>query len=64
MSSLVADFYVQCTIPGRGEVFDAFGDRKSGRLSESYTIWGKKRAGVFARNFSLTRYDEVGGKEF
>ena len=55
---------MQRTVLGRGEVFDACCDQKLGRVGESHSIWGKERAGVFARDLSLTRYDEVGVNEF
>ena len=61
---MAADFYVQCALQGRGEVSDAVGHGKSGRVGEPYSVWGKERAGVFASDFPVTRYDEVGGDEF
>ena len=64
MSFLVADFYVQRTVPGRGEVFNACCDRKFGRVGESHSIRGREWAGLLASDFSLTIYDEVGGNEF
>ena len=64
MPFMAADFYVQRALQGRCEVSDAVGHGTSGRVVEPYSIWCKERAGVFARDFPITRYDEVGGNEF
>ena len=61
MPFMAANFYEQRALKGRGEVPDAVGHGNSGRVGEPYSIWGKEEAGVFASDFPVTRYDEVGG---
>ena len=45
MSFLEVDFSVQRTVTVRGEVFDAFGDRRFGSMGESYAILGQGMGG-------------------